>query len=188
MSLFLFFLLFCSMIRLQNQIFEQHLHNEETCCWHPEVIFFFFDRVLKIAGLSGFQLHICTTCWTCSVMQNSDISCFPLPRHLRNVLSQNTVSESCLAPRLVHYTRTSDIDGTGMVEKRFTLSGASSVPNLRLMKPLRGWNVSPSFFSHLCLMFWNKFFNFWTYTILNAEQGNSVRSIVFLTENCTCWS
>ena len=56
--------------------------------------------------------------------------------------------------------RTSDKDGKGVVEKRFALSGASSVSdkNLRLIKPLRGRNISPPLLSRLCLMFWNKFF------------------------------
>ena len=52
------------------------------------------------------------------------------------------------------YFRTSDNDAKGMVELRFALSGASSVSNLRLMKSLRGRNVSPPFLSRLCLMFW----------------------------------
>ena len=35
---------------------------------------------------------------------------------------------------------------------------------LRLMLPLRGRNIFPTFLSRLCLMFWNKFFFlFWTY-------------------------
>ena len=52
-------------------------------------------------------------------------------------------------------SRTSDQDGKGMVEKRFALSGASSVSdcNRRLKKLLRGRNVSPPFLSRLGLMF-----------------------------------
>ena len=38
-----------------------------------------------------------------------------------------------------------------MVEKHFVLSGASSVSDLRLMKPPRGRNVSLPFLSHICL-------------------------------------
>ena len=53
------------------------------------------------------------------------------------------------------YFRTSDKDGKGMVEIRFTLSGALSLSDysLRLMKPLRGQNASPPFLSRLCLLF-----------------------------------
>ena len=56
------------------------------------------------------------------------------------------------------YFRTSDKSGKGMVEIRFAISGASSVSDYRrLMKPLRGQNVSPPLSSHLCLMFWSLF-------------------------------
>ena len=53
------------------------------------------------------------------------------------------------------YFRTSDKEGKGMVEKPFALSGASSVSDRRLMKPLRGRKVSPPFLSPLWLMFWD---------------------------------
>ena len=66
------------------------------------------------------------------------------------------------------YFRTSDKQGKGLNSgDAFAISGASQVSDLRLRKPLRGWNVSPPFLFRLCLMFWN--------ILDNKEKPNTQR-------------
>ena len=62
-----------------------------------------------------------------------------------------------------------DRDRKGRVDKRFVLSGALSVSNLRLMKPLTGRSVYRLFLSCLYLVFWNKFFRLPILIILKAD-------------------